>query len=346
LNRRITGVVAVAVATVTSIGGATAVATAASHKAATARDCTPRLLVLSAFPTELGPLLARTTPRGGQAINVNDHSFYLGELGGHRVVETLTGIGPVNAHNTTKLALSHFRCGGKSTITGVVFSGVAGGAYIGDVNAAARWTQDGKHFTPIDGKMRRVATRVMRKHHYHLSRDNFIGDPLCAGTGTDVGPPITVTHVPTFKVGGDGLTTDPFSGMALPCIPGAGDTFGCRPCESADAVPANPVQLLQELAPFIGPAFFTGYFGSTAPPAGHYVSSDEETAAVVKVVHAAGLPFIGFRGVSDGGGDPLHLPGFPFQFFAYRQLSADNAAAVASTFIEAWRDKSSLGRRR
>jgi nucleoside phosphorylase len=73
------------------------------------------------------------------------------------------------------------------------------------------------------------------------------------------------------------------------------------------------------------------------------VSSDEETAEVAKAARAAGVPFIGFRGVSDGGGDPLHLPGFPFQFFVYRQLSADNVAAVAVSFIQAWNDTSNLG---
>jgi hypothetical protein len=45
------------------------------------------------------------------------------------------------------------------------------------------------------------------------------------------------------------------------------------------------------------------------------------------------VPFIGFRAVSDGGGDPLHLPGFPVQFFYYRQLAADNAARVTLAFL-------------
>jgi hypothetical protein len=100
--------------------------------------------------------------------------------------------------------------------------------------------------------------------------------------------------------------------------------------------------LLTQLLPFVSPAFFTGYFSAAAAPAGHYVSSDEETAEVAVAAHAAHLPFIGFRGVSDGGGDPLHLPGFPFQFFVYRQLAADNVGAVAAAFIEAWHDRSSL----
>jgi nucleoside phosphorylase len=48
------------------------------------------------------------------------------------------------------------------------------------------------------------------------------------------------------------------------------------------------------------------------------------------------VPFLGLRGVSDGGGDALGLPGFPFQFFYYRQLAADNAAAATLAFLAAW----------
>ncbi|MCU1427209.1 MAG: hypothetical protein JWL83_1209, partial [Actinomycetia bacterium] len=38
---------------------------------------------------------------------------------------------------------------------------------------------------------------------------------------------------------------------------------------------------------------------------------------------------------SDGRGDPLNLPGFPWQFFAYRQLAGNNAAAVTIAFLKA-----------
>ncbi|HWC35778.1 MAG TPA: hypothetical protein VG650_13245 [Mycobacteriales bacterium] len=343
MSARFGRMVAVGVAAVMSLGGATVAANAStSHRAAAARDCSPQLLVLSAEPEELAPLLARTEPRGGKPLAVGSHTFYTGTLAGHRAVLTLLGTGPVNARDTTRLALSHFRCGGRQSITGIVFSGVAGGDFIGDVNAAARWTEDGKHFIPVSKAMERVARRVQRQHRYRLSRDNHAGDPLCLHLDPEVGPAVTVTHTPTFKVGGDGLTTDPFGGKALPCIPGGGDVFGCRPCESDNVTPANPVALLQQLLPFVSPDFFTGYFSSTAAPPGHYVSSDEETAEVAKAARAAHLPFIGFRGVSDGGGDPLHLPGFPFQFFVYRQLSADNVATVAAAFIQAWRDPSSL----
>jgi hypothetical protein len=190
--------------------------------------------------------------------------------------------------------------------------------------------------------MERVARDVERDHRYRLSSGAHLPNlPCVPDLPADLGPAITLTHAPTFKVGGTGLTTDPFGGKAFPCIPGATDIFSCRPCDSANVTPKNALALLQGLLAIASPSFFTGYF-SSASVAGTYVSSDNETAEVAKAARRAGLPFIGFRGVSDGAGDPLHLPGYPFSFFVYQQISADNVGAVASAFIDAWHDASSL----
>ena len=63
---------------------------------------------------------------------------------------------------------------------------------------------------------------------------------------------------------------------------------------------------------------------------------DQESAVVAAVVARYGIPFLGIRGVSDGQGDPLLLPGFPWQFFAYRQLAANNAATTTIAFLDEW----------
>ncbi|ORW32668.1 hypothetical protein AWB91_11550 [Mycobacterium paraense] len=63
-------------------------------------------------------------------------------------------------------------------------------------------------------------------------------------------------------------------------------------------------------------------------------ATDNETAAVQVVAEAHGVPFLAIRGISDGAGDPLRLPGFPLQFFFYKQLAADNAARVAAAFLQ------------
>jgi hypothetical protein len=64
-----------------------------------------------------------------------------------------------------------------------------------------------------------------------------------------------------------------------------------------------------------------------------------ETAAVAKLAAENHIPFLAFRAVSDGGGDPLiasAILGFPVQFLIYQQLAADNAGTIASEFLTRW----------
>jgi len=305
-----------------------------SLAAAAAPDlCAPRLLVFSAFPAELDAVLAKATVT--DTVVLDGRSFYLGTLAGNDVIMALTGIGPVNARRTARSALEHFRCGSQSAITGVVFSGVAGGPYIGDVTVPDRWTEDGKNWTPVDPAMLATVREVADSGTVKLERDVPPGDPACI-----CGPAAGVTivhlpHAPQIIVGGNGLTTDPVGGRAFPCVPHGGDVFGCEPCrEPSYSVPDVP-RFVSGVVPFVDPRLFLGYF-QMQTPAGTYVASDEETAAVAMAAARSGIPFIGFRAASDGKGDPLMLPGFPVQFFVYKQVAADNAAALAYAFLQRW----------
>src|SRR5512135_3578317 len=110
-------------------------------RAQTPATCTNRLLVVSAFPAEIGPLLAKTTVTKTEVID--GRQYFLGTLEGNNVVLALTGIGLVNADRTTRTAIDRFGCGSRRAIKGIVFSGVSGGrTYIGDVTVPARWTLD------------------------------------------------------------------------------------------------------------------------------------------------------------------------------------------------------------
>ena len=300
-----------------------------------AAACRQRTLVLSAMPVEIRPLLAQEKVE--RVVSVDGRDFFVGRLRGHDVVLALTGIGPVNARQHTRQALTAFRCGSHSAIDAVVFSGVAGGDYIGDVTVPARWTYDaGKHFYGVDQGMLTAARRVARAH-VSLERTAPAGDPACGCvTDPDLVPTVTVTHTPRIEVGGSGQTTDPFSGRALACAPAGGDVFGCAPCVVQEHVADDAGRFAPSVVPFVDPSFFSGYFSTTASQSKRYVAEDEETAVIDAVATAAHLPFLGFRAVSDGGGDPLGLPGFPFQFFVYRQLSADNAARATLAFLSAW----------
>ncbi len=298
-----------------------------------ADDCQSRLLVLSAMPIELGPFLAKAEI--DDAIEIDGRSFYVGTLEGKSVILALTGIGIANAEATTRLALDYFGC----SITGVVFSGTSGGAsYIGDVTVAEKWTLDGTNWFDADAAMRDVAkiASTLAK----LSSDAPIGDAACTGQDPDALRTLRtvhLTHEPEVIFDGNGHSSDPFGGHPLPCIPGGGDVFGCKPCRFPDVSLSDVTQFASGAMPFLSPDFFTWYSQwSAGDSQAGYVTADMETAAVASVVTPKGIPFIAFRGLSDGLGDPLMLPGFPLEFFFYRQLAADNAASVTLAFLAAW----------
>ncbi len=301
-------------------------------------SCQPRLLILSAMPLELDPLLAAASIDPKQTVVVNSRSFYVGTLAGNKVIMALTGIGLVNAQQSTEEAFQRFRCGTRPGISGVVFSGTSGGDYIGDVMVPSQWTADGKSWLETDPTMLATVRQVVSSGTVPLQQSTPTGDPACACQATpNVVTPVRVTHTPQVEVGADGLSTDPFGGRAFPCTPGGSDVFGCVPCrERNNAAVQQTAGFVSGVLPFVDPAFFSGYQAASTPPPGSYVEQDMETAAVASVAASNRVPFIGFRAASDGKGDPLMLPGFPAQFFVYRQLAADNAAATALAFLRAW----------
>lgn len=304
-----------------------------------APPCPPKTLVLSAMPVELSAVIARyagfrhSAPVVTKTINGRD--YYVGTFDGSSIVFTQTGIGPANAKRATDAAFAAFPCKGGPPFRDAVFSGVAGGDYIGDVIVPDRWTADaGKHVVRIRPWMLSIANAAVNDANRLLRTTAPAGDPACGCvTSPDAVTTVAVTHKPAVEVGGPGQTTDPFSGRALPCVPGGGDVFGCAPCAAQTNASRDGQAFVPGAVPFVDPAFFAGYAASSATSPG-YVAEDEETAVVAAESAKWGVPFIGFRGVSDGAGDPLGLPGFPVQFFYYRQLAADNAAIATFSFLE------------
>jgi nucleoside phosphorylase len=296
--------------------------------------CTPRLLVLSAMPSEIGPLLAAATI--SESVTINKHHFYVGTLQGKAVVLGLTGIGMVNADQATRDAFTQFGCGTSAGISGVVFSGVAGGDRIGDVAVPAEWT-NGTTTRATDSAMLATATAVAPS--VTLTSDVAVGDPACACIDPGLVKPVKLAYTPQVLIGGKGITSDPFGGRRLPCAPNGGDVFGCEPCKMRSHTPPDVAGFATDAAPFLDPNFFFDYFANAPASDPQYKAQDMETAAVAIVADEKHVPFIGFRGVSDGAGDPVVLTeflGFPFQFFMYRQVASDNAAAMTLAFLQAW----------
>lgn len=181
-------------------------------------------------------------------------------------------------------------------VAGVVMSGVAGSPYnIGDVTVPARWfASDTGAAFTVNPALYALA-RAVRGRRVPLER--------CGPVPPPDGSMLCLPHRPRVRVGRLGRSGD--SGVPIACLPGAGEIFGCElPEPAAKAGRREPVAV------------------------------DMESAAVARAAAAHGVPFLAFRAVSDGAGDPLGLPGFPAQFLAYYRIAAANAAAGTVGLLE------------
>jgi hypothetical protein len=248
----------------------------------------------------------------------------------------MTGIGMVNATNTTETAFAYFTPESGISINAVVFAGVAGGSGrtdIGSVAVPARWTSDdGTTWHPVDPGMLATANTLT----VDLDSTARLEDPLCLCSPLARLPLIDLKREPQLFVGGDGSSDDNNNGVAFPAIPLGGDIFGPQPCAAPDYSPLFTGNFFQALVPFLARGLLSNLTGLLSPVIPPVDAVDQETAAAQQVADAHGIPFLGIRGMSDGPGDPLNLPGYPFTFFVYKQVAADNAAIVTEAFLQGW----------
>jgi nucleoside phosphorylase len=281
-----------------------------------------RTLVLTAFPAEADAILARTTLAGSPVVVVDGRHYYLGILGGKKVIVAMTGIGMVNATDTVEAALAHFTPRSGMLVGAVVFAGVAGGSgrtRIGDVAIPARWTADnGTTWHAVDPEMLAVA-------------DDLAVELESAGR-------VDLKREPRLHVGGDGASGDNNNGVSFPTIPFGGAVFGPQPRTVPDFSRLFAGNFFEAMGPFLIGGVISNIRGLVSAAGPPVDAVDQETAAAQKVADAYGVPFLGIRGMSDGPGDPLNLPGFPFSFFVYKRLASDNAAIVTDAFLRNWDD--------
>lgn len=279
-----------------------------------------RTLVLSAIPAEADAVLAHTTLDPDPVVDADRRRFYLGSISGKKVIVAMTGIGLTNATDTTETAFAHFTNGSAIAIGAVVFSGVAGGGgrtSIADVAVPVRWILDGgTTFHSVDPGMLATTEKLS------VALENVAGR-------------VKLRHRAQVLIGGDGCSWDNNNGVAFPCIPHGGSVFGCQPRSAPRRSLLYTGNFVRATGPWLKSALISNLnIVSTANPA--FDATDMETAAAQAVVDAHGVPFVGIRGISDGPGDPLHLPGFPFQFFYYKRIAANNAARVTAAFLQSW----------
>lgn len=197
-------------------------------------------------------------------------------------------------------------------VEGVIVSGVAGSTRrIGDVDVPVAWSlKEGDGTWAAHPQWLEVARRLEAPDRLSLER--------CAMVPTSGAEErVCLEHEPALAVGGVGRSGDSFGGQAYPCTPDGDEVSGCDVAlgGAARRPPFDPRQL---------EPISTEWEGTV----------DMETAAIGREVTARGLPYIAFRAGSDGAGDPLGLPGFPAQFYAYYRLASRNAAAATIAFLE------------
>jgi nucleoside phosphorylase len=299
-----------------------------------------RTLIISAYPVEADSVLAKTTlDAKAPVVKGTAHSFYAGTISGKPVLVAMSGIGLINASNATEDAL-RLTCSKNGTFAGaVLFSGIAGGGdrtSIGDVAAPKRWTlDDGKTWREVDATMLAAAAPLAGPKAPVLSSQNTAGNPGCTGVDPRFIPLVDLGRLPKVVLGGDGYSADSFNGAAGQCIHDAGDTFGCQPCDAPDRLPAEGQATVTGALAWLMQS--SGFPAAPASPSGkQYDAADQETAAAQVVAAAHGVPFLAFRAISTGPGDPLMLDATPVQSFTYRQLAADNAAEAVAAYMAIW----------
>jgi len=183
-------------------------------------------------------------------------------------------------------------------VAAIVFSGVAGSTHrIGDVAVALEFEETSSSLTfAAEPQMVALARKLKTVKLEHCTNVPATGQRVC------------MRHRPRIFVGGLGESGDPFGSNPFTCQTNNDDVFGCD------------IKDLSAMA-------------ARAKAVPDPVAQDMETAAVARVAQAHGIPWVAFRGVSDGPGDPLDLGGFPAQFFAYYNLAAVNAAEGATRFL-------------
>jgi adenosylhomocysteine nucleosidase len=279
-------------------------------------DATPRVAVMSAFAPEWQVLRAATTEQKSHQVNGID--FITGKLAGRNVVLFLSGISMVNATMSAQIALDRF------DITGIVFSGIAGGVdpalQIGDVVVADKWAQ--------------------------YLEATFARD---LGNGQWSLPPWQSRDIPNYGMIFPGPVEVRRSGMPAGTAPERKVWFEADAGMLAAAARlgdvvlrhcATPDQCLQTRPrivvggngvsgqAFVDNAAFRDYVFATFKAR----VLDMESAAVAMVAYANATPFIAFRSLSDlaGGGHG------PNEMAVFMGLASTNSALVVQRFLQVW----------
>ena len=284
-------------------------ATTAGHAAP---EDTPRTAVITAFAPEIVALEAAMTDR--HQVVLSGATFTTGNLEGKPVVLFLSGVSMVNAAMNTQRALDRFH------ISRIVFSGIAGGVDpgldVGDVVVPDQW---GEYLESV------MAREDSPGHFASTYRDPIVG----ANFGMMFPKVVEVTG-PGGKL--EARTWFPADPALVALARKIAPTAVLKRCSAGGKCLEKPPKVVVGGNGVSGQSFVdNAAFRTWAYTTFQARVLDMETAAVGQVAYANGVPFVGFRSLSDlAGGDPGRN-----QANVFFQLASDNSAAVVRAFVKA-----------
>ena len=277
-------------------------------------DNAPRIAIVSAFGAELDAFKAQATIQ--KTVVLNGRSVYIGVLGRHKVVMTLSGESMVNAAMAAQALIDHFN------IKQIVFSGIAGGVNpslsVGDVVIPAQWAEYQENLFA-----RETAPGVFTPPvWFQTTLPNYgMMYPEQVGVTNVNGQPDQETETLWFPV-------DPNMLSVAQQAVGNVVLDQCTPqgvCLSE--VPIIKVGGNGVSGPtFVDNAEYREYAWSTWSAD----ALDMESSAVAHVATVNGVPFIVFRSSDLAGGGPGEN-----EVGIFFQLAANNSAKVMLAFLNA-----------
>ncbi len=281
-------------------------------RAADLLDPTPRTAVITAFAPEIVPLAAALT--GKHSYKVSGTEFITGTLEGKPVVLFQSGVSMVNAAMNAQRVLDRFR------VSRIVFSGIAGGVDpnldVGDVVVPDQW---GEYLESV------MAREDAPGHYASTYRDPIVG----ANFGMIFPKVVEVTGPGGTLEQRTWFPADPaLIALARQVAP----KVALKRCAAADRCLEKPPKVVVGGNGVSGQSFVdNAAFRTWAFATFHARVLDMETAAVGQVAYANGVPFVGFRSLSDlAGGDPGRN-----QANVFFQLASENSAAMVRAFVAA-----------
>lgn len=271
----------------------------------------PPILVITAMPLELAPLLEMIEVDGTEIINGRTH--HLGRIGGAQVALVAGGVSMVKATMAAQAAIDALG------VRAIVYCGIAGGASprirIGDVIVPEQWAQYQEHvFTDASRTGWRRGWRNESLGHFEM----MFPQRVWAARPNDA--PDAEELKLWFRV--DESLIDAVAlaeeGLVLERCTSGGQ---CVEHQPAVVIGGSGVS-----GPtFVDDARYRDWVWQTFKPLGF----DMETAAVGHVAYANGIPYIGVRGISDmAGANPKEN-----RVESYAPMAARNAASVVAALL-------------